>query len=128
MKAQPMIAVDDVPAASAWYQRVLGLASAHGGDDYEQLVSDGEVVLQLHAWDAQEHPELGRRTDTAPGQGVVLWFHDAAIEQAYARALAAGAPLLQPLHVNPLARHREFALLDPDGYRVVVAGTHGDLG
>jgi catechol 2,3-dioxygenase-like lactoylglutathione lyase family enzyme len=128
MKAQPMIAVGDVPAASAWYQRALGLAGAHGGDEYEQLVSDGEVVLQLHAWDEQEHPELGRRADAPRGSGVVLWFHDEAIEQAYARALAAGAELLQPLHVNPLARHREFALRDPDGYRVVVAGAFGDVG
>ena len=128
MKARPMIAVADVPAASAWYQRALGLASGHGGDEYEQLVSGGEVVLQLHAWDEREHPEFGRRDDAPRGNGVVLWFHDAAIEQAHARALAAGAELLQPLHVNPLARHREFALRDLDGYRVVVAGTYGDVG
>jgi catechol 2,3-dioxygenase-like lactoylglutathione lyase family enzyme len=128
MKAQPMIAVDDVPAASAWYQRTLGLSSGHGGDEYEQLVSDGAVVLQLHAWHEIGHPELGRRADAPRGHGVVLWFHDAAIDAAYARARAAGAQLLQPLHVNPLARHREFALRDLDGYRIVVAGACGDVG
>ena len=128
MKAQPMIAVADVPAASAWYQRALGLASGHGGDEYEQLVSGGEVVLQLHAWDGDEHPELGRRDDAARGHGVVLWFHEAAIGEAFARAVAAGAEVLQPLHVNPLAQHREFSLRDPDGYHIVVAGAYGDVG
>lgn len=123
-----MIAVDDVPAASAWYQRTLGLDSGHGGDEYEQLVSGDEVVLQLHAWDAHEHPELGRRSDAARGNGVVLCFHDGEIAAAWARAVAAGAEVLQALHVNPLASHREFSLRDPHGYRVVVAGAHGDLG
>lgn len=128
MKAQPMIAVHDVPATSAWYQRVIGLASGHGGDVYEQLVADGEVVLQLHAWDTQEHPHLGDPSTMPLGNGVVLWFHDAAVARAYERALASGAEVLQALQVNPLAGHREFWLRDPNGYTLVVAGNHGDVG
>jgi hypothetical protein len=41
VKPQPMIAVEDVEATSAWYQRVLGLKSGHGGLEYEQLNRTG---------------------------------------------------------------------------------------
>jgi uncharacterized glyoxalase superfamily protein PhnB len=128
MKPQPMIAVADVPAASAWYRQALGLASGHGGDEYEQLVAGGEVVLQLHVWDAHEHPHLGDPAIASRGNGVVLWFHEAEVGAAYERAKAAGAEVLQPLQVNPLANHREFWPRDPDGYKVVVAGNYGDIG
>jgi catechol 2,3-dioxygenase-like lactoylglutathione lyase family enzyme len=148
MKPQPMIAVANVEASSAWYQRVLGLASGHGGAEYEQLMSGREIVLQLHHWDAHEpagppqgripegaarrypseHPHLGDPASTPYGNGVVLWFHAEAIDEAFARAVGAGAAMLEELKVNPLARHREFWLKDPDGYVVVVAGTYGDVG
>jgi catechol 2,3-dioxygenase-like lactoylglutathione lyase family enzyme len=128
MKPQPMIAVANVEASSAWYQRVLGLASGHGGPDYEQLMSGREIVLQLHHWDAHEHPHLGDPASTPYGNGVVLWFHAAAIDEAFARAVGAGAAVLEELKVNPLAQHREFWLRDPDGYVVVVAGTYGRVG
>jgi catechol 2,3-dioxygenase-like lactoylglutathione lyase family enzyme len=128
MKAQPMIAVADVIAASAWYQRVLGLSSAHGGDEYEMLCSNGTLVLQLHAWDAHEHPHLGDPAVRPHGNGVILWFLDDDVVAAYERAVAAGALVLEALKVNPLAHHREFWLRDPDGYTVVVSGPHGDIG
>lgn len=128
MKPQPMIAVADVAATSAWYQKSLGLASGHGGDEYEQLLAGDEVVLQLHAWHADEHPHLGDPAFAPRGNGVVLWFHEPDVAAAFERALAAGAEILQALHVNPLAHHREFWLRDPEGYKVVVAGSYGDIG
>ena len=122
MKPQPLIAVQDVPATSAWYQRVLGLTSGHGGAEYEQLLADNELVLQLHRWDAHDHANLGDPALQPYGNGVVLWFHDADVVKAYERALAQGADVLEPIKVNPLAQHREFWLRDPNGYTVVVAG------
>ena len=47
MRAQPLIAVSDVEVSSRWYQRLLGCQSAHGGTEYERLVSNGVLVLQL---------------------------------------------------------------------------------
>jgi catechol 2,3-dioxygenase-like lactoylglutathione lyase family enzyme len=44
---QPLIAVRDVAASSRWYQALLGCESAHGGHEYEMLVSSGKLVLQL---------------------------------------------------------------------------------
>ncbi|MCW3480957.1 VOC family protein [Neisseriaceae bacterium JH1-16] len=127
MQPQPLIAVRDVPASSRWYQALLGADSGHGGDDYEQLVCDGRMILQLHHWDAHGHPHLGDSV-RAPGNGVLLWFQTDAFDQALVRVRALGAEVLEGPKVNPNARHRELWLRDPDGYVVVLAGRYGDLG
>ena len=59
MRVQPLIAVRDMEASSRWYQELLGCESGHGGPEYEWLIKDGELVLQLHAWGAHDHPNLG---------------------------------------------------------------------
>jgi predicted enzyme related to lactoylglutathione lyase len=128
MLAQPMICVADVEASSAWFQRTLGLLSAHGGSEYDMLTFDGTVVLQLHAWDAHEHPYLGKPGVEPVGNGVALWFACTDAEDSYNRAVRANAQILEPLHVNPLARHLEFWLREPNGYVVVVSGPYGELG
>ena len=127
MQPQPLIAVRDVQSTSQWYQRVLGLTSGHGGAEYEQLMSGEYLVLQLHHWDAHEHPNLGNPEDKPYGNGVVLWFYETAITAAYQRAVAAGAEVIEALKINPLANHREFWLRDPNGYVIVVAGSYSDL-
>ena len=47
MRPQPLICVTDVEASSHWYQRLLGCRGAHGGRQYEQLVKDGQIILQI---------------------------------------------------------------------------------
>ena len=42
-----MLVVSDVEASSRWYQDVLGLASGHGGDEYEMLLFDGDLVAAV---------------------------------------------------------------------------------
>jgi hypothetical protein len=128
MISQPLICVADVQQASAWFQRAMGFVSAHGGPEYEQLVSNGVVVLQLHRWDAHEHPHLGSPETKPYGNGVVLWFMSEHVEQDYERAVQARAEVLEPIRVNPLANHLEFWLREPNGYVVVVAGPYGQLG
>lgn len=128
MRPQPLIAVEDVPASSAWYQRVLGFESGHGGSDYEQLMFDGRMVLQLHHWDAHDHPHMGDPALKPHGNGVVLWFLSADVEVAFKQAKAARADILEPIKINPSANHLEFWLRDPNGYVVVVAGAYGALG
>lgn len=86
------------------------------------------MVMQLHHWDAHEHPHLGDPNAKPSGNGVVLWFQEEHIDAAFERAFMAGADVLEPLKLNPLANHREFWLRDPDGYVVVVAGAYGDVG
>ena len=128
MQPQPLIAVRDVPASSRWYQSVLGCESGHGGPEYEQLVYQEKMIMQLHHWDAHEHPYLGKEDSKPYGNGVVLWFQTEEIEAAQKRAKALSATFLEEMKVNPNAQHGEFWLQDPDGYVVVIAGPYGDLG
>ena len=128
MKAQPLIAVRDVEASSRWYQRLLGCTSGHGGREYDVLLSDGDVLLQLHRWNDHEHPNLGDPDAGAHGYGVLLWFETAGFDATVARGRALGAEILREPHVNARAAHRECWLRDPDGYTLVVASPYGDVG
>ena len=128
MNPQPFIAVRDVEASSLWYQAVLGCQSGHGGPEYERVVADGRIVLQLHRWDAHGHLHLGSPESGPPGNGVLLWFQTDRFDEALQRIQAHGAEVLEGPQVNPNARHREIWLRDPDGYVVVLAGAYGDLG
>jgi catechol 2,3-dioxygenase-like lactoylglutathione lyase family enzyme len=128
MNPQPLIAVRDVEASSRWYQAVLGCRSGHGGPEYEQLVTDGRIVMQLHHWDAHQHPHLGNPESPPYGNGVVLWFQTDGFDEALHRIEAHEVQILEGPQVNPNANHREVWLRDPDGYVVVVAGAYGDLG
>lgn len=127
MNPQPLIAVRDVKASSLWYQAVLGCQSGHGGAEYEQLVSDGRIVMQLHHWDAHEHPHLGNPEAHSHGNGVVLWFQTHSFDEAFSRIQAHKAQVLENPFVNPNANHREIWLRDPDGYVVVLASVPGDV-
>jgi hypothetical protein len=113
MLPQPLICVADVQQASAWFQRTLGLTNGHGGAEYEQLMSKGQLVLQLHHWDAHEHPHLGSPDSKPYGNGVALWFLSEHMKQDYERAMQSGAKVLKPIAVNPLANHLEFWLREP---------------
>lgn len=97
--AQPLIAVRDVPAASRWYQRLLGCHSLHGGSEYEQLgwQADGhDFFMQLHAWGEHDHPNLGNEQAAPHGYGVLLWFEVQAFDEAVQRAQSLNAEMLKP--------------------------------
>jgi catechol 2,3-dioxygenase-like lactoylglutathione lyase family enzyme len=125
-----LITCSSVSGSSEWYQTVLGLESAHGGDEYEMLMSDGEMVLQLHESDADEHPALVRDGEPLGGNGVALWFDTEHFDDDVARIRSAGddVDVVEDVHVNPLAQHREIWLRDPDGYVVVLSSPYGDVG
>ncbi len=121
MKSQPMIAVTDVEASSRWYQRVLGATSGHGGTEYEQLLVDGEMVMQLHLSVVDHHHN--RIGDPAQpfGNGVALWFHTETLDDTVAR-IGSEETIVADLHYNPNAGQREIWIRDPDGYLVVLSG------
>lgn len=121
MRAQPLIAVADVPAASAWYQRILGAASGHGGEEYEQLLVDGVLILQLHRAEERHHHGTIGDPSQPVGNGVALWFETPHFDATVERIRAEGARIQADVHVNPNAGHREIWLRDLDGYLVVFA-------
>jgi catechol 2,3-dioxygenase-like lactoylglutathione lyase family enzyme len=120
--AQPLIAVSDVEASSAWYCGLLGCTSGHGGPEYERIMAGDEFVLQLHAWN-DEHAHLGEPASRPYGNGALLWFRVDDFGAACDRASALRAEVLEGPLENPRAHQRELWLRDPDGYVVVLAST-----
>ena len=129
MKSQTLIAVANVRQSSNWYQSILGCESAHGGDEYERLIMPGEdeFFLQLHTWNAHDHPNLGDPGFAPHGYGVLLWFlvpeFDAAIECVH----KLNANIIEHPHINKRANQRECWLKDPDDYIVVLSCEYGDI-
>jgi predicted enzyme related to lactoylglutathione lyase len=132
-QAQTLLAVRDVEASSRWYQQLLGLESDHGGPEYERLLADGVLVVQLHSWQTAHHHGSFGDPDLEPGNGVLVWFGEVAdFDGVVERAAQLAAPVVLPPHRNPPEGrgagpgHREIWIRDPDGYTVVVASPDGE--
>ena len=119
---QPLIVVRDVRVASRFYAQLLDAESAHGGDEYEQLVSGGELILQLHHIDVEDHHGPLADGGVPLGNGTLLWFEVSDFDAAVERARGLGATIERDVHLNPNAQQQELWLRDPDGYLVVLAG------
>jgi hypothetical protein len=123
-----LIAVRDVRTSSLWYQELLGLDPLPDHphrDTYDRLLCEGRLLLQLHAWDEEDHPNLVNREAAPVGHGVLLWFEVNDFDAAVQRARALNAQIITEPQFNPNPRHMEIWLRDPDGYVVVVAGPDG---
>ena len=129
VRAQPLIAVRNVRASSRWYRQLLGLDSLpeHPHRDlYERMQCDGELILQLHAWDEEAHPNLMNADAAPPGHGVLLWFEVGNFDVVVERARALHAEVILEPHINPNPKHIEMWLRDPDSYVVVIASPDGE--
>ena len=131
-RPQPLLAVRDVPASARWYASLLDasrtselMASDHA-HLYDRLLVDGELVLQLHAWDAEDHANLVDPDGGRNGHGVLLWFELDDLDAAVERSRSLGAEVVEEVHVNPAPDHREMWLRDPDGYLVVICSPDGE--
>jgi catechol 2,3-dioxygenase-like lactoylglutathione lyase family enzyme len=131
VRAQPLIAVADVARSRQWYSHILALKllpSAETSDHahlYARLYDGDALVLQLHLWDEEDHPNLVGPNEARHGHGVLLWFEVDDFGAAAERARAQKAEVLQDVHVNPAPQHHELWLRDPDGYVVVIADPDG---
>jgi hypothetical protein len=119
---QPLIVSRDVPASSHFYAQLLDADSGHGGDEYEQVVRDGEILLQIHRIDVMDHHGPLADENVPLGNGVLVWFEVADFGAAVERSRDMAAVVEKDVHTNPNAQQQELWLRDPDGYLVVVAG------
>ena len=125
---QPLIAVRNVRASSRWYSHLLGADSLPEHihrDVYDRIFCSGQLVLQLHAWDEDDHPNLVDADAARPGHGVLLWFQVKDFGAVVERARGLGAEIVAEPHINPRPQHWEIWLRDPDGYMVVLASPYG---
>ena len=130
VRAQPLIAVRDVRASSRWYGKLLGtdsLPDHRHRDFYDRVQCAGEIILQLHAWDVEHHPNLTHADAAPPGHGVLIWFEVGNFDVVVGRARALHAEVILEPHVNPNPQHREIWLRDPDGYVLVIASPDGEV-
>jgi catechol 2,3-dioxygenase-like lactoylglutathione lyase family enzyme len=119
---QPMVVVRDVEASRRFYLAALGAESGHGGDEYEQVVRDGEIILQIHRIDVEDHHGPLADPDQPLGNGILLWFEVADFDASVEAVRATGATIVTDVHTNPNALQQEIWVRDPDGYLVVLAG------
>ena len=130
IRAQPILAVRDVRASALWYARILGSAETTGSPPsdhdhvYRRIYVGDELVLQLHAWDEENHPNLIDANRAPVGHGVLVWFEADDYAAAAACVRKIGAHVIEET-VNPNAHHRELWLRDADGYVVVLASPNG---
>jgi catechol 2,3-dioxygenase-like lactoylglutathione lyase family enzyme len=129
VEAQPLIAVRNVRASSRWYSNLLGadaLPEHEHRDFYDRISRAGRLLLQLHAWDEEDHPNLVNAVASPVGHGVVLCFQVDDFDSAVNRATDLAAEVIKGPHVNPAPQHREIWLRDPDGFVVVIASPDGE--
>jgi catechol-2,3-dioxygenase len=126
MYPQPLIAVADVEKTSQWYQTILGLESGHGGREYEQLLFEQRMVLQLHQWQAHDHSHIGDPKRLI-GNGVLLWFESNRFDEIVQKLQTHQIEILEGPKYNPNAHHREIWFKDLNGYTLVVASPYGDF-
>lgn len=125
MKIEPLIVVNSVQLSSHFYQQVLLCQSAHGGDEYEMLTSNGNLILQLHSKDVHDHSGLYDKS-TSVGNGVCLWFRTSDFENAVERVHKFSPEIVAESHVNPNAKQNEIWFRDLDGYLIVISNNYGD--
>jgi catechol 2,3-dioxygenase-like lactoylglutathione lyase family enzyme len=129
VRPQPLIAVRNVRASSEWYRRLLlcdSLPEHEHRDLYERLFCNGELILQLHAWDEEDHPNLVNADAAPPGHGVLLWFEVNDFEAAVERVRSLHAQMILEPHLNPRPQHKEMWIRDPDGYVIVISSPDGE--
>jgi predicted enzyme related to lactoylglutathione lyase len=123
-KLDPIIAVKDIEASSAWYQSVFSWKSLHGGKDFDVLVAENdEIILCLHQWEQDDHPTMVNPAIT-PGNGLILYFRTENMDTIRQNVERLGYAVEEDVHVNPNSTKREFSLRDPDGYYLTITEFH----
>lgn len=132
-RPQTMLMVRDVQVSSRWYQEVLGLTSDHGGPEYERLLSDGDLVIQLHHERTDHHHGPVGEPSLPRGNGVLVWFGEVTdFDGIVERVARLGVEVVKEPHRNPPEGdgngpgHREIWVKDPDGYVVAAASPDGE--
>lgn len=82
-----------------------------------------ELVVQLHQWEADEHPHLSDADNPSRGNGVLLWFATDDFDGVMRRVEETGTVVLDGPLVNPNSGQREVWVRGPEGYVGVAAGS-----
>ncbi len=117
-----ILAVADVGRSFRWYQSLFGQSQTRPAHACwgQILDTDGTVLLCLHAWGEHDHPSLSSPDHAQPGNGLLLFFRVDDFDATLLRARDLVHTLDEEPQTNPKTGTEEFALRDPDGYRVMI--------
>ncbi|SON57003.1 putative enzyme related to lactoylglutathione lyase [Hartmannibacter diazotrophicus] len=112
--------VDDVAASARFYEKLFGLKSEAGSDNFSSLALGNGLTVGL--W----RRDQARPTATSMPGAVELCFPVpdlAALEAAHAAVVEIGAAILQP--TTEMDFGTTFTAADPDGHRLRVFHPNG---
>ena len=119
-KAETIIAVKDVPQSSKFYQDLLNCKSEHGGEIFEILTSENNVILCLHKWGEHEHPTLFN-PEKEIGNGLILFFRVNNLNEKFRNAGKINAKIEKEIHYNENSHRNQFILRDLDNYYIIIS-------
>jgi uncharacterized glyoxalase superfamily protein PhnB len=113
----PVLAVEEVAAAGAFYQQHFDFKVVFEADWYIHLQHRTQPEVNLAILDCRHEtiPEGYRR----PAQGVLINFETDDVDAAFARAQKAGLPILLGLRDEAFGQ-RHFITSDPNGILIDV--------
>lgn len=113
----PVIMTRDVPGTADFYTAHFGFEEAFRSDWYVHLRSSSDQSVNLAVLDGSHEtiPEAGRGRVS----GLLLNFEVEDPDEVYARARAAGLPILIPLRDEAFGQ-RHFITSDPNGVLIDV--------
>ncbi len=124
MNFDPILAVNNVPETSKWYQSVFECESIHGGDEFDVLISkEGEIFICLHKWDTHEHATM-KSPEITPGNGLILYLRTKKINKIRQNLTEMDYKIEKDIQLNPNSGKREFSMRDPNGYYLIVSEFH----
>ncbi len=118
MQSTTMLFVSNVEASSKWFQEFLGVTSGHGGPEFEMLMNDGDLFLQLHLIGNDHDHEVSTAAPLGHGVVIVVYIDDA--KTFYEKALGLDLEIISKLHFNEIANMHEFVVREPNGYSLMV--------
>jgi uncharacterized glyoxalase superfamily protein PhnB len=118
IEAAPAFTADDLQKSIGWYRDVVGFAVEEKWERDGKLMGAslraGSATMML----AQDDWKLGR--DRRKGAGVRLYFSTAQDVDALAAAIKARGGKLDHEPVDQPWGSRDFALTDPDGFKITI--------
>lgn len=125
LKADPILAVNDVIKSAQWYSELLNCTVSHEGGHFKILTDeDDRVLLCLHPWERDDHPTMRDKNITV-GNGCLLYFRTDRMLEIRENAKKLGAKIEEDIHLNPNSGEKEFSLWDLDGYFIIISDYHG---
>ena len=114
LRSDPVLAVEDLERSAKWFVDVLGCVKSDPDPGNWAFCTAGNVTFMLgRCPDAIPASELGDHS-------YVAYLTVDAVDEYYARALAAKADVLRPPTDQPWGR-REMGLRTPDGHRIMLS-------